>query len=157
MTRNAPTTPRSLIVVGPSPDCTGGMARVVEQSIALDIGDRYTVHLHPMTFAPHEREGTIGRLRRHLRHLRQFRSLIRETRGGRYNDSAFGVRMRGQGAIADQIAQLFRVYKERLDFQGAPERKRVPFRKPLLGGQLGLFGGGKHAMKNGIQSSLWHD
>lgn len=80
MTLEATSPPHGLIVVGPSPDCTGGMARVVEQSIALDFGDHYAVHLHPMTFAPNQREGLIGRVRRHMRHLRRLRSLIRETR-----------------------------------------------------------------------------
>lgn len=80
MTLEAASSPRGLIVVGPSPDCTGGMARVVEQSIALDISEHYAVHLHPMTFAPDERESLTGRVRRHVRHLRRLRSLIRETR-----------------------------------------------------------------------------
>lgn len=38
---------------------------------------------------------------------------IRDTRGGRWSDSQFGRRMRGQGPYAEQIAQTFRVFARR--------------------------------------------
>jgi DNA repair photolyase len=35
-------------------------------------------------------------------------SIVRQSRGGRENDTTFGVRMRGQGVFADMIAQRFK-------------------------------------------------
>jgi DNA repair photolyase len=43
-------------------------------------------------------------------------SLIRSLRGGKLNDANFGSRMRGQGAIAENLKQMFRVYKKRFGF-----------------------------------------
>jgi DNA repair photolyase len=40
-------------------------------------------------------------------------SLIRDTRGGELYDPRFGVRMKGQGPFAQQIAQLFQVHAAR--------------------------------------------
>ena len=49
-------------------------------------------------------------------------SLIRSTRDGQLNQSQFGQRFRGTGAIADQIQQTFRVFakKAKLDGPGTP-------------------------------------
>ncbi|HEX4923703.1 MAG TPA: PA0069 family radical SAM protein [Bdellovibrionales bacterium] len=41
---------------------------------------------------------------------------IRDLRGGKLNDSNFGSRMRGQGAYAEQIKNVFRVYAKRYGF-----------------------------------------
>ncbi len=41
---------------------------------------------------------------------------IRDVRGGKLNSSAFGSRMRGEGPYADQIGQMFHVFRERLGF-----------------------------------------
>jgi len=41
---------------------------------------------------------------------------IREVRGGKLNVSDFGTRMRGEGPYAEQIAQMFHVFRERLGF-----------------------------------------
>lgn len=38
---------------------------------------------------------------------------VRDMRGGRLNDSEFGLRMRGQGVFADQVATLFTLYKKK--------------------------------------------
>jgi DNA repair photolyase len=69
------------------------------------------------------------------------KSLIRDTRGGKLNSSSWGERMRGTGAIAEQIHQVFRVFakKHRLDAQ-LPDLDFSNFRVPADGsGQLRLF------------------
>lgn len=43
-------------------------------------------------------------------------NLIRDLRGGRLNDPAFGSRMRGQGPVAAQIRQLFKIYSRKYHF-----------------------------------------
>lgn len=68
-------------------------------------------------------------------------SLIREVRGGALNDSRFGVRQRGTGVYAEQIAQLFAL-SARKHFAKPFTFKlsRAGFRKPSSpGDQLGLF------------------
>ena len=63
-----------------------------------------------------------GRLRANLP-LQAERVLhrIRETRGGKLYDPRFGVRGRGEGAISDGIALLFRTTARRLGFQISDE------------------------------------
>ncbi|MFM8220515.1 MAG: radical SAM protein, partial [Planctomycetaceae bacterium] len=39
---------------------------------------------------------------------------IRQTRGGEFNQAGFGTRMKGNGLLAEQIAQTFRVFSRRL-------------------------------------------
>ena len=45
-------------------------------------------------------------------------SIVRQSRGGRENDSNFGARMRGQGIFADMIAQRFKKACARLGLNG---------------------------------------
>lgn len=40
-------------------------------------------------------------------------SLIRDLRGGKMNDSEFGSRMRGEGPLADNLEQMFRIYSQK--------------------------------------------
>ena len=47
-------------------------------------------------------------------------SLVRQTRGGRDYQSAFGSRMRGQGPVADLIAMRFAKTRRKLGFPGFP-------------------------------------
>ena len=47
---------------------------------------------------------------------------VREVRGGKLNQSEFGTRMRGEGTYAEQIHQMFHVFRERLGF-GARTRE----------------------------------
>ena len=64
---------------------------------------------------------------------------IRDVRGGRLNDPDFGSRMRGEGAIAEQIGALFRVAARRAGLANrAPELSAESFRVPS-GPQLVLF------------------
>jgi DNA repair photolyase len=67
--------------------------------------------------------------------------LIRETHGGKLNNSQFGSRMRGTGEIAEQIRRVFQVFAARYHLDGAlPEYNRADFRPPKAGnGQLRLF------------------
>ncbi len=69
-------------------------------------------------------------------------SLIRQCRGGADNDVRFGHRMRGQGPIADLIAQRFKLACKR---HGLDQLRRHDLRTdlfrvpPRAGDQLGLF------------------
>jgi DNA repair photolyase len=60
---------------------------------------------------------------------------IRGMRGGRLYDSRPGVRQRGLGERAEQIAQLFRVYQRRYGLESPPAHSRLPATS-----QLSLFG-----------------
>jgi DNA repair photolyase len=73
---------------------------------------------------------------------RRVMSLIRQMRGGKANDPRFGQRMRGEGPIADLLAQRFAAAKRRfgLDRPMTPldmSQFRVP---PKTGDQIDLFG-----------------
>jgi DNA repair photolyase len=61
---------------------------------------------------------------------------IRDTRGGRINDSTWGRRQRGHGAYAEQIAQLFRAAarKHGLD-RTLPALRTDAFRRPPRPGE----------------------
>jgi DNA repair photolyase len=68
-------------------------------------------------------------------------SLIRSTRDGGLNDATFGRRMRGTGAIADQIQQTFAVFTRKLglDRKGTP-LDTTQFQPPRASsGQMRLF------------------
>jgi DNA repair photolyase len=63
---------------------------------------------------------------------------IRDTRGGRLNDSRFGVRMRGEGEWAETFNRLFHVTRKRVGLDGPlPATSAAAFRRP--GQQLTLF------------------
>jgi DNA repair photolyase len=67
---------------------------------------------------------------------------VREMRGGQLYDATFGARMRGHGAYADQIQQLFEAARRRSGLAGrGPELSTTAFRRPAPGGQLTLFDG----------------
>ncbi len=69
-------------------------------------------------------------------------SLVRQMRGGRDYDAAFGQRMKGQGPIAELLAQRFRTAKRRYGLDGpAPALDLSKFRPPpRAGDQIDLFG-----------------
>lgn len=91
---------------------------------------------------PHElRELFVAWLQTHFP-LRAERVLkvLRESRGGRENDSRYGHRMRGEGVYADLLEQRFRRARTRLGLNGERDGLRTDlFRPPRLDGQLGLF------------------
>ena len=56
---------------------------------------------------------------------------MREVRGGKLNASDFGTRMRGEGTYAEQIEQMFHVFRERLGFGARMRELRTEhFRRP---------------------------
>ncbi len=66
-------------------------------------------------------------------------SLIRQMRGGKEYDSAYGTRMRGEGPFAQLIAQRFRKAHARLGFAGMPRldtTRFMPPRRPTPQGEL---------------------
>ncbi|HEY8483936.1 MAG TPA: PA0069 family radical SAM protein [Longimicrobiales bacterium] len=65
---------------------------------------------------------------------------IRSIRGGKLNESRFGVRMRGEGPWALQLRELFRAGCRKAGLnQEKVELSTAAFRRPDPGGQLGLF------------------
>jgi len=66
-------------------------------------------------------------------------SLVRQMRGGKDYDSAFGTRMRGEGPFAQLLRQRFRKAHARLGFTYLPTptaARFIPPRKPTPQGQL---------------------
>jgi hypothetical protein len=56
---------------------------------------------------------------------------VRDVRGGKLNDASFGRRMSGTGALAGQIAALFRVFARRHGLDGGlPPYDTSHFRRP---------------------------
>lgn len=64
---------------------------------------------------------------------------VRDTRGGRDNDSHFGRRMSGSGAYADLIRQRFSLTARRLGFGADTALRSDLFTAPSRQGQLELF------------------
>jgi DNA repair photolyase len=72
---------------------------------------------------------------------RRVMSLIRQMRGGKANDPRFGQRMRGEGAIADLLAQRFTAARRRFGLdQARPPLDLSQFKvPPKAGDQVDLF------------------
>jgi DNA repair photolyase len=87
----------------------------------------------------------------HPLRARHVMSLIRQMRGGRNNDSTFGIRMRGTGPISDLIERRFKIACKRLGLNADRVEQRmltqaVPSPQPpqppqphLTGAQMNLF------------------
>jgi len=68
-------------------------------------------------------------------------SLVRQSRGGRDNDPAFGSRMRGLGPYAEMLAQRFQLARRRAGLRDRDfELDHSRFRVPNSDTQLDLFG-----------------
>jgi DNA repair photolyase len=68
-------------------------------------------------------------------------SLIRQTRGGELYDARFGIRQKGEGPLAAQIGQQFKVFAKRYGLaRKLPALNSDAFVRPSLDGQMGLFG-----------------
>jgi DNA repair photolyase len=66
---------------------------------------------------------------------------IKDCHGGQLNDSRFGTRMRGEGNIAQNIANLFRVARQKyLKGRSMPPYDITLFRRPDRTGQMNIFG-----------------
>jgi DNA repair photolyase len=74
-------------------------------------------------------------------HAAKVENAIRAIRGGRLNSSKWGERTRGQGLIAEQIAQTFRVFAKRYGLDAKIDTlNAADFRPPKpASGQLSLF------------------
>lgn len=69
---------------------------------------------------------------------------VREVRDGALNDGRYGARMRGEGAYAAHIRQLFETARRRAGLAGeSTELSTASFRRPRSDGQLELFGDGR--------------
>jgi len=77
--------------------------------------------------------------RHHPDAARRVMQHIRDSRGGRDNDSRFGHRMCGSGAYADLIRQRFTLAARRLGLGDGPPLRCDLFRRPSPGGQLSLL------------------
>lgn len=78
----------------------------------------------------------------HPERAEKVESLIRQMRGGKLYDSTVK-RGRGEGPLAEQISQVFKVFSAKYGLTRSRERWRLTnehFVRPLRGGQLGLFG-----------------
>ncbi len=64
---------------------------------------------------------------------------IRDTRGGKINDAAFGRRQRGIGEYAELISRRFALAIRKLGFPGDPDLDTGQFRRPADSSQLSLF------------------
>lgn len=67
----------------------------------------------PLTVAPVFQEWLE---RTHPTHRERIEHLIQSTRDGNLNSSQFGERMRGTGALAEQIQQTFKVFRRKLGY-----------------------------------------
>jgi DNA repair photolyase len=55
---------------------------------------------------------------------------VRTVRNGKLNVSDFGTRMRGEGPYAEQVAQMFHVFRERLGFGAMRDLRTEHFQRP---------------------------
>jgi DNA repair photolyase len=98
----------------------------------------YTLLRLPLTVAPVFREW-LARAR--PEHLARVEGRVRDLRGGKLNDSEFGQRMTGSGEMAEQLANLFRLFRRRFGLDtDLPPYDCTRFRTPKpKKGQLRLF------------------
>lgn len=76
----------------------------------------------------------------HPDRARKVESLIRQVRGGKLYEATVA-RGRGRGPIAEQISQTFKVFQKRCGLDREwPPLSGAHFRRPVIDGQLGLFG-----------------
>ncbi|MEM7455967.1 MAG: PA0069 family radical SAM protein [Planctomycetota bacterium] len=113
-----------------------GILRAAKESGARTAG--YILLRLPLTVEPVFREW-LGR----TQPLQEEKILgrIRSTRDGEMSDSTFGQRMTGTGEIADQIREMFRLFKNQLRFEDRlPRHNCSLFERPsLTPGQKTLF------------------
>lgn len=72
--------PATVLMIGPSPELTGGMAGVVGQMLSLSYDLRYRTQLFPITLAGESDENLADRVGRHVRQLQALTRRIRATR-----------------------------------------------------------------------------
>jgi DNA repair photolyase len=98
----------------------------------------YTLIRLPLTVAPVFREWLE---REQPARLQRIEGRIRETHGGRLNNSEWGIRMSGTGEMAEQIRSIFRLFAKKHGLDGKlPPHDCSRFQPPLpKSGQMRLF------------------
>ena len=91
------------------------------------LGASYTMLRLPLEIADLFREWLAEHYPDRARRVMQ---RVRDTRGGKDYDSAFGRRMRGAGPVAELLARRFRLAARRLAFPGFPELDGSQFVPP---------------------------
>lgn len=113
-------------ILGAAAEAGAVTAGFVPLRLPHGVGELFTRWLE--AHAPERKDKVLGR--------------IREMRGGKLNDPRWGSRMRGEGAYAEQIRDLFRVARRQVGLERARvELSVASFRRPDATGQLGLFDG----------------
>jgi len=64
---------------------------------------------------------------------------IRSIRDGKLNDGEFGTRMHGEGFYAEQISQIFRLYRKKHNLLQRASLTTAHFRRNARDAQLALF------------------
>ena len=109
--------------------------KAVHEAGAMDVC--YVLLRLPLTVEPVFREWLN---RAQTMKAEKVESLLRETRGGKLNDSTFGKRMVGSGELAEQIGAMFQVFRKKYNFPSLPPLDASQFQLPLpTRGQLRLF------------------
>ena len=80
MTQGVDTQRTTVLVVGPPPSMMGGMARVVEQVVAIRGDKRFRIVPFETTFSRNDGHGWLPKITRHFRHVRLLRRTIRKHR-----------------------------------------------------------------------------
>lgn len=73
-------------------------------------------------------------------HKEKILNRIRSIRGGKLNNTNFGERFRGEGPVAEQIRDLFRIQSQKHGLsKNRREMSTAHFRRPQTNGQLSMF------------------
>lgn len=80
MTQGVDTQRTTVLVVGPPPSMMGGMARVVEQVVAIRGDERFRIVPFETTSSRYLGGGLLSNITRHFRHVRLLRRTIRKHR-----------------------------------------------------------------------------
>ena len=80
MTQGVDTRRTTVLVVGPPPTMMGGLARVVEQVVALQGDERFRIVSFDTTFSSDDGDGLLSKITRHYHHIRLLRKTIRRHR-----------------------------------------------------------------------------
>jgi DNA repair photolyase len=123
------------IIPGLNDHEVAGILQAAQEAGATDA--RYVLLRLPLTVEPVFREWLA---RTQPLKAAKIEGLIRQTRDGALNRSAWSERMVGTGEIANQIRNMFRVFRAKLGFGDLRRLDRDQFRPPLpKSGQMRLF------------------
>ncbi|MCU0878014.1 MAG: PA0069 family radical SAM protein [Pirellulaceae bacterium] len=113
-------------------------AEILQAAREAGAGDaRYVLLRLPLTVAPVFAEWLA---RTQPRKAAKIEGLIRQTRGGELNQTDWSQRMVGSGELADQIRNMFSIFRAKYGYGDLPKLSRELFRPPTdRNGQLRLF------------------